>query len=275
MMKLGLGEIGPWTFGAIRMIVGTLGLFACAALFGQRLGVPARDLRPLIVAAVLNTTGWQLLAAYGTGLMHAGRAAIVAFTMPLWATLLSALLLGERLTAPKLAGLALGLAGLALLVEREASQLGAAPLGIAFMLAAAVSWAAGSVAVKRHAWTMPAWPLTAWQMLIGGLPIVVGALAFEPEMRDLPALAGRVSWTALAATAYAATVPMIFCQWGWMRLLQIFPASLAAISTLMIPVVGVFASAVVLGEEVGGPELAALVCVVAGLALALRPAGAR
>jgi len=271
-MKLGLAEIGPWTFGAIRMIVGSLGLFGCALLFGQRLGVPAADRRALLVAAFLNTTAWQLLAAYGTTLMNAGRAAIVAFTMPLWATLLSALLLGERLTRAKVAALALGLAGLGLLLEREARQIGAAPLGLAFMLGAAVAWAGGAIAVKRHAWSMPSWPLTAWQMLLGGLPIVVGAILFEPAMRDLPALAGGLSWAALAATAYAATIPMIFCQWGWIRLLQILPASVAAISTLMIPVIGVFSSALALGEPVGWPEVGALVCVVAGLALVLRPA---
>jgi drug/metabolite transporter (DMT)-like permease len=63
----------------------------------------------------------------------------------------------------------------------------------------------------------------------------------------------------------------VFCQWGWVRLLQIFPASRAAIGTLAIPVVGVWSSALLLGEPVGAAEIGALAAVVGSLALVLRP----
>jgi drug/metabolite transporter (DMT)-like permease len=91
--------------------------------------------------SAFNTTVWHLCSAYGLMLMASGRAAIIAFTMPLWATLLAVPLLGERITRAKAAGLALGLAGLSCLLVGEASAIGAAPLGGLLMLGAAVAWA--------------------------------------------------------------------------------------------------------------------------------------
>lgn len=271
VMKLGLEAIGPWSFAALRLVIGAAGLFACALAFGHRLTIPAADRRALLVVSLLSTTGWHLLSGYGVSLLPAGRSAIIAFTMPLWATLLSAALLGERLTGAKFAGLALGLGGLSLLVAGEWRAIGAAPAGALFMLAAALSWGASAVAIKRHAWAMASWPLTAWQVLIGGLPIVALAPLIEPGfMRPGQSFAALAPLT-LVAILYCATVPMVFCQWGWVRLLQIFPASLAAIGTLLIPVVGVWSSALLLGERVGAAELAALAAVVAALALVLRP----
>ena len=156
--------------------------------------------------------------------------------MPLWATLLSAMLLGDRLTRAKLAALGLGLAGLALLIVGEWRAIGAAPAGAFFMLAAALSWGASAIVVKRHRWTMRSWPLTAWQVLLGGLPIVILAPLIEPDFTRPGVSLATIPPLTWATLLYCATVPVVFCQWGWVRLLQMFPASLAAISTLMIPV---------------------------------------
>ena len=270
-MKLGLEVLGPWSFAALRLVIGTMGLFACALAFGQRLAIAPGDRRPLLLASLLSTTGWQLCSGYGLSLLPAGRSAIIAFTMPLWATLLSAMLLGERLTRAKLAALALGLAGLALLIVGEWRAIGAAPAGAFFMLAAALSWGASAIVVKRHRWSMSSWPLTAWQVLLGGLPIVILAPLIEPDFTRPGVSLATIPPLTWATLLYCATVPVVFCQWGWVRLLQTFPASLAAISTLMIPVVGVWSSALLLGERVGAAELAALAAVVGALALVLRP----
>jgi drug/metabolite transporter (DMT)-like permease len=75
------------------------------------------------------------------------------------------------------------------------------------------------------------------------------------------------SAVALLGTAYATLVGVIFCHWAWFRLVAILPAAVAAIGTLGIPIVGLFASALILGEPVGPAELLALVLVVAGLAV--------
>jgi drug/metabolite transporter (DMT)-like permease len=271
MMKWGVTEVSPWSFRAFCIVVGSIGLFVCARLARQSITIQRRDLRPLLVAAFFNTTVWHLCSAYGLVHMASGRAAIIAFTMPLWATLLAVPVLGETITKAKMAGLALGLAGLALLLVGEAAAIGAAPLGALLMLGAALGWAAGSLAVKRHRWSMQSFPLTGWQLLLGGLPILAGWWILEGDGTWLRPGVDAPSWRGLLGLVYAATVPMIFCQWGWVRVLQVFPASVAAVGTLLIPVVGVFSSALLVGERIGLTEIAALGLITASLAVVLGP----
>lgn len=263
-MKLALGAFDPWIFRIVCLGVGAAGLFALAGAGGQRLAVPRRDRRMLALTSALSITGWHVFTAFGIGMMPAGRAAILAYTMPLWATVMAWLYLGERLTGLRAAGLALGLVGMALLIGDEFAKLRAAPWGALCMVAAAVCWAAGTVALKSHHWTMGTAALTGWQMALGGMPVVLGALAFG--RLPAPADVSAMQWAALA---YSATIPMVLCYWAWNRLVGLVPASVAAIGTLLIPVVGVMSSAPLTGEAIGAREILALVLVVAALAIVL------
>ena len=269
-MKWGLNEVRPWSMRSLCIVIGVIGLFTCGRLAGQRLDVPRQDRLPLALAALFNITGWNLCSAYGLTLMASGRAAIIAFTMPLWASLFAIPLLGERMTRAKLLGLMFGGAGLLLLVIGEFRTLERAPLGALLMFGAAMSWALGSVTVKRHRWTTQVFALTAWQMVIGGAPILLGWAVVEGFDVMQPGVTA-LSWRGVAGTLYAATIPMIFCHWGWTRLLQVFPASVAAIGTLLIPVVGVFSAALLIGESIGTTELVSLGLIIAALTVTLRP----
>lgn len=263
-MKLALAEIQVWPFRSMCLLAGGGALLILARLSGRSIRVPTREIRPLLICVVFNILGWHLFSGYGVSMIEAGRASIIAFTMPVWATLFSRFLLGEALTGTKLLGLALGVAGLAVLIGPDLSRLGAAPLGAALMLGAAISWALGTVLMKRTLWTIPVATLAGWQLLIGAVPITLGALAFG-EYPDPAAL----STPALLSLIYVLVVPMVFCHWAWFTVVRIFPAAIAAIGTLAIPIVGVFSSALVLGESVGLRELTALVMVCGALAVVL------
>ena len=261
-MKIVLGEIRPWTFRAICLAAGGAALLALARAGGADLRVPAKDLTPLIVTSLINITGWHILSAYGLTLLHAGRAVIIAYTMPLWAILLSRLLLKEHITSARLWALGIGSTGLALLLGPDMQAVGAAPLGALMMLGAAVCWAAGTVLVKFFKWHMPGTLVMGWQLLIGGIPVVLGAILIDP----VTAIAA-VSWKAIAALMFVVALPTIFCHWAFFMVVQIFPANVAALSTLGIPVIGVFSSALILGEPVTATELAALFLVVLSLGI--------
>ena len=84
-------------------------------------------------------------------------------------------------------------------------------------------------------------------------------------MPKIGALDAKVLW----ATAYVFLVPMVFCQWAFIKTVRLFPATIAAIGTLAIPIVGVYASALLLGEVVGWRELGALLLICAALAIVL------
>jgi drug/metabolite transporter (DMT)-like permease len=270
-MKLALREIDPWTFRTICLVVGGGSLLAIVRAGGQRLCVPRAERWPLAVVAFFNITGWHLCSAYGLTLVQAGRGAIIAYTMPLWTVVLGRVLAGERITRPRLAALGLGLGGMATLVAPDARALWEAPAGSLLMLGAALSWSIGTVLTKARRWAMPTALLTGWQLVLGAVPIVLGAAVRLAIAWDGgPATMAAPSAAALLGTAYATCVGVIFCHWAWFRLMAILPATVAAIGTVGIPIVGLFASALVLGEPVGPAELLALVLVVSGLAILAR-----
>jgi drug/metabolite transporter (DMT)-like permease len=263
-IKISVSEIPPWTFRSYCIVLSGIGLLILAKANGFKLKLPLHELKPLCLVALFSTTGWHLFSAHGVLRMDAGRAVIIAFTMPLWANILSALLLKERITSTRLLALGTGLGGLGLLIWPELEAVGAAPLGAVFMIAAAVSWATGTVLIKLTDWNTPTTVLAGWQLLLGGIPVVMGALFFETGGFSL-----NVSERAIIALTYNILFPMIYCHWAYFTLVRIFPASIASISTLAIPVVGVFSSAVILNESIGSSEIVALALVVAALAIAL------
>lgn len=263
-MKLAVGEVPVWSFRTICLVVGGLGLLAMCRAGRLPLAVPRAELGPLLLVAFFNITGWHLCSAFGLVYMPAGRASIVAFTMPLWAALLAVPLLGDRPSWRLTVGLAAGMAGMAVLVVPDWQSIVAAPLGLLFMLLAALSWAAGTVLLKRFRWSMPTAVLAGWQLALGGLPVAAGALLLDRGFDPL-----AVSATAWGATIYAALIPMIYCHWAWFRVVGIYPAAVAAVGTLAIPVVGVLSSSLALGEPVGLDVVLSLVLVLAGLGVVL------
>ena len=196
--------------------------------------------------------------------MNASRAVIIAFSMPLWATILSCLFLKERITVIRILALGLGLAGLAFLIWPEIEAVGTAPMGALFMVGAAISWATGTVLIKRFKWNTPTTVLTGWQLILGSIPVIIGALVFEQITTIF-----KISVHAIFAFGYIIAFPMIFCHWAYFTVVRIFPASVAAISTLAIPVIGVFSSALILNEPVGPNEIVALCFVVMALAMVI------
>ena len=262
--KIVLGEMPVWTFRSLCLIFGGCAILAIARMSGRSLRVPTSEIRPLLLCAVFNIVGWHLFSAYGISLIESGRAAIIAFTMPVWAAALGWLVLGERLTLTSMLGLALGILGLAVLVGPDLASLDRAPLGALMMLGAAVSWATGTVLMKRFRWSIPVGVLAGWQLLAGAAPVVLGALVFERLPFPL-----EISIEAWAALAYVLVFPMVFCHWAWFSIVRSFPAAMAAASTLAIPVVGVISSAILLGEPVGWREIIALFLVCGALTVVL------
>lgn len=266
ILKIALSEIPPWTFRGAIAPVAALFLFGIGYLLKERITAPRDQWGPLIVASVLNITGWHIASAFGLTLLTSGHASIIAYTMPLWAILISMLLIGERPTAKRLIGLILGMAGMAVLLSGELGVFAASPLGTFYMILSAIFWGAGTVVHKRTQWSIPPTSLAGWQLLIGGLPITIVALFIDlPNLEPVSALA---TWSMI----YILVVAIILCWVAWFNIVHAVSVTVASVSTLLIPVIGVISGAVVLGEPVGEREVAALILVCGALALVLTPA---
>lgn len=259
-MKVALSGVTPLTFRALCLGLGSLVLFAALRAGGQNLAVPKGQWPRLALLAFFNITCWNLLVVFGITMIPSGRAAILAYMMPAWAIPLSIWILGERLTGVKLAGFVLGMAGLALLLGEALATVGKAPLGSLLILGASFSWALGTVLQKRVPVSMAAGPYTAWIMLLGGVPIFIGALLLD----DLRWLREITLWPALGI-AYNVLIAFAWAHWAWIKIATSVPVTVFSLSMLIIPVIGVISGMLFLGERPSWPEYAALGFVLASL----------
>ena len=265
-MKVAIADIAPLTFRTLCLGLGSGVLFAFLRASGQPLAVPRDQWPRLVLIAFFNITCWNILVVFGLSELPSGRAAILAYTMPAWAIPLSVLLLGERLTARKLLGLALGMAGMALLLWDEFHRIHGAPRGALLVLCAALTWAVGTILQKRYPVRAPLAGFTAWLMLLGGVPIYAGALLFE----DFSKLAD-VGLTSALGAAYNVLLAFAWAHWAWIKLATSVSVTVFSLSMLVIPVVGVFSGILFLGERPGWPEYAALAFVLGSLATVVVP----
>lgn len=260
VMKIALNEVPIWWFRSACVIVGGVGLLTISAAGGARLLPQGRDVPALLITAVFAIVCWHIFTGYGLLNMPAGRASIIAYTMPLWAAMYASFIGSEKMTGSKLVGLALGLVGLVVLIGPDLLVLQSAPIGAFCMFLAALSWAFGTVLVKHFRWSMPVGVATGWLLLIGAVPITAGAFVLQP-FPDLGAFSAPV-WLALA---YVFLLPMIFGQWAFYSIVHHFSATIAGISTMAVPVIGILASALLLGEVIGMRDIAALGCICGAL----------
>ncbi len=261
-VKFILGTIPPWTFRALAFTLGALLLAIIARRAGETLRVEAQERRPMVIAGLLTVFGFNVLTAFGQLLTETSKAAIIAFTMPMWAALLAVIFLGEKFGLNRIGSLALGMAGLATLLAGDAQAFINHPAGFLFMLGSAVSWAAGTVVLKARHWTTPPLTRSVWLVAVSAIPAWTGALLFEqPWTVVVP------DGATLAVFAFHVAGPVALCYAAWVSLVSRLPASTAAIGTLLIPVVGVLSSSLLLGDVLTLDKIVALGLIVSSVAL--------
>jgi drug/metabolite transporter (DMT)-like permease len=262
-MKVMLTEVPPFTIRAVALTGASLVLAAVAGGLGHRLLPPRAELPWMALTGLLSVFGFNVLVIIGQTLTEASRAAIIAYTMPAMTAVLSALLLGERLSGRRLAALALGMAGIGVLASEDWAGLIAAPAGALVMLGSALSWALGTVAMKAGRFTLAPMPLTVWFLGLSALASWPLVAAFDLGWWRDPVL----SWPVAAVWAWHLLLPMVICYALWTSLVGRLPASLAAIATLLAPFVGVASAVILLGEPLGWQKAVALALVLGSIAL--------
>ncbi len=267
MMKIALAEMEPMRFRTLCLLFGAAGLFGLARINGLSVRIPKGQWPRIIAIGLVNVAGWNIFAIYGVRLMASGRAAILGYTMPVWSVMLSTWMLNEPFTKRRALGTALGCAGLLVLLGEEVQAVGRSPLGAMLMVGAAVSWALGTVMMKRWPVSLPASSFTGWQMLIALAPIAIAGLSHERGTFNPFALS---MWPMLGVL-YNLLVAFLFCYWAWTRIALVAPVGVSSLSVMLIPVVGVFSGMLVLGESPRWQDYVALLLVVGALATVLLP----
>jgi drug/metabolite transporter (DMT)-like permease len=251
VMKMVLSEVPPLYFRSICLLLGGAGMLVLARAGGTSIRVPAGQWRRVLWLSAFNITVWNGFLAFGVLLLPSGRAALLGYTMPLWATLLSVCFLGERATARAAFGLLPGLAGIATLLSGSAESMLQAPVGVACMILGAWGWAIGVVLFKRLPIAMPTSSLTGWMLLIGGVPLLALAIPLETSRLAVP------GFRPVSGMLYNVFFAFMFCYWAWNRIVQMVPVSVSSLSSLAAPLIGVLCGVVFLGEPLGWREATA------------------
>ena len=263
--KFLLGELPPLTLRGVTGLIGALLLAGFALIRRESLKVGEGQWPRLVLAGMLNVTCWMVLMAFALLYLPASEATLIAYTMPVWASLLAWPVLGERPTLLRAVALLAAFAGLASIMAGNGFGASMAKLpGIVMALGGAFGFALGTVLAKKLPIKLPPIAAASWQIGIGCLPIATVGLLIETTHLE------KITPVGWALLFYSTVIQFCVAYVSWFAALSRLPASVAAIGTMAVPVIGVVASAIALGEPLGPGQIAALVLTLAAVVLATR-----
>ena len=271
-IKIGLADVPPFTFAAIRFFIAAVPLFVLLRV--RRTPLP-RKMSDWVLTVSTGVLGFAIgygLVYWGEQHISAGLTAILFTTYPLFGLVFAHFLVpGEPITMRRLVGVVVGIAGVALIFGEQLTLGSAlAVLGSLAVVVSAACAALSSVLIKARGGHLDPAFLTVAQILVGAVPLLVVGLLLEGSPFDL-------HWTpmALVSLAYLAFFgsSLAFVIWYWLiRAIKVTTAQLLPfVNTLVAVVLG----AVVLDEELGWRALAGGAAILLGLAVALVPNGRR
>ena len=266
MMKFSLREITPLWFRAVTMVGGALGLLLFFLLRGVDMRLPRAEALRVLWLALPNIVGWHFFSILGLHELASGRAAILGFTMPVWTVGIGLLIAHQRMTPRVWISLVAAVAAVALLSAQELARISGRPLGVLWMQLAAISWATGTLMMRRTTTPLPTEAVTVWMMLIGAAFFWAVAPLAEP-VPD-PARFSLAMWGSLA---YGIVLNYGYAQVLWFGLARRLPPSASAFSIMAVPLVGTLSAMAIVGETPQPADYVAALAITIAILSALLP----
>jgi drug/metabolite transporter (DMT)-like permease len=262
----------PLTYATLRVLGGLITVVVLQAARGKLRLPPRSDVSVVFSWGLVQVAGGVLIMNLALKAVSAGRASVLAYTMPLFVAVILAVWLRTRPKRGELIGLALGLGGLVLLLNPAVIDWGRAAvvLGVGALLLHAASWGALTIQIRRHHWTATPLDVQPWQLLVALVPVALIAYLVEGFQ--------GVNWQAstVLVLLYSGPLATAFAAWASQSVTRALGAQATAIGFVVVPVVGLIAGNVLLGEALGPIDGLGFVLVLAGVAIAsLRPDGWR
>lgn len=266
IMKFGVTGYVPLTFRTLSMWLGLPVLLAFLLWRREPLVVRREHWPALGWLTVTNMLVWHTVVVLAVQTLSSGRAAILGYTMPVFSALAGVIWFQQHLSSRAWAGVVAAGISVVLLLWHEFSRLAGAPQGVLMMLVAAAVWAMGTQMMRRTTLPYGTLTLSFWMTVLTTLWMSVLALVFERGAWKLPepAVWGAVVYNALGVFAFA--------QVAWLMLARDLPPIASTLSVMMIPVLGVLAGALWLGEVLHWQDWAAMSLIMLAIALVLWPA---
>lgn len=260
VMKTANAYFPPVLFVAFRFLIGAAVMLSVCAW--RRIPVPERKYWKWIAATgILQIAVNNVCMQIGMYSLTAGVVSVLNYTMPVWMAILAQLFLKERLTLRKIAGIAICIAGLFVLMDiHDLGNMTA----VSIVLAGAAAWAASGIILKRHLQDSPPLQYSAWQMVVGSLLLFIVALIVPQP---------SIHWTTTAAACllYNGILAAAVGFFLWNYILAHMEAGKAGVAILVVPVVGVVSGILVLGEAFTWHTALGILLVLGGVLLIVKP----
>ena len=257
--KVALGELRPFTVVLVRFGLAALAMLAVVRLSGHRMPRSLATWSGFLLLGLLNNFIPFTLIAWGQVHITSGLASILNATTPLFTALVAHAVGQERLTAPRVAGVLLGLAGVAVLIGPGALEhLGAHTWSELAIVGAAVSYAFAGTYGRRFR-AMPAVVPVAGMLTTSALTALPIVLVLDRTWTTVPSarVVGALLGLALLSTALGFLL--------YFRLLASAGATNVMLVTLLIPVTALLLGSLVLGERVAPTALGGMALIAGGL----------
>lgn len=257
----------PFLALSLRFLLSGAVALGVGAALGQRLPRSREQWRAIGVFGLCQNALYLGLFFLAMRTIGAGLASVIASALPLMVAALSWAVMGEKLTPMAAAGLALGFAGVLVIMTTRIGA-GADPVAIGICLIGVLALAIATLSVRGASASGDLWMAVGLQMLVGAAALFPVALIFETW---------TVHWTPslIGAFAYTVLIPGVAATMIWFVLVRRIGATRAATFHFLNPFLGVAIAALVLGEPVTGRDLIGVAVIMAGILavqLSRRPA---
>ena len=251
----------PFWMAAFRSAIAAAVLFCVFIPMGKLVKPTRADLPVMATITLLHMVGFSVLAAIGLYLVPVGRSVVLAYSTPLWVMPGAALFLGERFTARRAGGVALGLLGLCVLFNPFAFHWDDrnAVLGHGAILLAALLWAGSILHIRGHAWRAAPLQLLPWESLAA--TVFLFGIAFISSPWPTIDWNARLVLLLVSTSVLGSTIP----YWAIATAGRRLSAGTVSLGLLGTPVVGVLSAMVALGEVPEAAVWIALALIIGGV----------
>ena len=267
MMKIGVTGFPPLTFRAICLLMGVPVLWLALKVMKVPFYVARKDWRELFWLAVTNMFIWHVLIILAISVLSSGRAAILGYTMPVFSALLGVAFFGVQMRRAQWLGVGASAVGVSLLLFNELTNFAGQPLGVLMALVAAAVWALGTQKLRNTTIVANTLSLSFWMTLMAAVVVGVLSIAFERHLWITPS---AKNWMAIV---YNGVLIFGFTHAAWFTLARGLPPVASTLSTMMIPVLGVFSGALWLGEVLHWQDWTAVALMAVAISTVLIPSG--
>ena len=260
LFRVAMEAIPPLSFRVIIGIPAFVLLLALGYKKVRTIKIPNDNIKSLLLISFFNVTLWQILMLYGITMLGGGRAAVLTYTMPVWATIFAAIFGYEKINLSIVISLILGMIGIFFLsIEINIFE---NFFGFLITLSAGLSWAIGTMIVKYGGIKSDGLIVAGWQQIIGIIPIIPFALYFD--LNNF----GEIELKHILIIFYGIFFSSAYTYWAYFTVLQKFSVNITSISVMAVPVLAVLIDYLTIDFPFSILDLLALIFIISGIYIA-------